>query len=411
MADAIQKQNQRSQEELNALKESHEKRKAKLQKQNEQELQRLSKTYSKKKEQVQSSSSRDLQGLQQRLHKDRVSLSDQAQRLKEKHAAEMKALQDRQLQQQSDLANRYKETYHQQQKSYTTNLEKARQQEAARLAEMRKQGQSEYAKQKSETHARLEDLREDYKTSMDNTRKQGEFEREKVSKKYEGEVQRLHKTGDKAVGSEKERTEKTLLTIKEHHDTEVEKNEQMLRQRMAAQADYYTKKMEEQDIQFRKMLANQRHEFERSYAQNSKLNEAALNHQEALVTQAMIQQKHDLIRKFGMTENSGLNHFKEFESKVEENDNSFTVHLKIPKEEKDSVNVIVKENQLVLSRQKAFNDEIDKDGRKLTMAANESFREVIPLPYPIAEKSVIKQETSDGIKVMIPKMTFKSGIS
>jgi HSP20 family protein len=153
-----------------------------------------------------------------------------------------------------------------------------------------------------------------------------------------------------------------------------------------------------------------RDEYSNAFLINEKRNRESLENQNHRLMDAIVKQKQGIIERFGKygdTENDPFYKMQEFETRIAENENYYLVRTKVPKHERDNVDVIVKDNQLIVSGQRSFAEKVDKDNRKITTNSHQSFREIIPLKHPTVPKSVERSYEDGTIAVMIPKIPIK----
>jgi len=72
-----------------------------------------------------------------------------------------------------------------------------------------------------------------------------------------------------------------------------------------------------------------------------------------------------------------------YESELMEDPNFYTLTLKMPEHEQRNVNVIVKQNQIKVSAQRASNKKHEGYGRKVETHNYQSTRDVIALEHPV----------------------------
>jgi len=76
----------------------------------------------------------------------------------------------------------------------------------------------------------------------------------------------------------------------------------------------------------------------------------------------------------------------------------------VPAHDRHNVDVLVKNDHVVVTGQREFEEKVDREGRKITTNSAESFREEIPLGHPTIPKLVTKSYEDGHIVVKIPKL-------
>lgn len=69
--------------------------------------------------------------------------------------------------------------------------------------------------------------------------------------------------------------------------------------------------------------------------------------------------------------------------------------------------MVVKENQLVVSGTRRYEDQIEEGDHKVTTNNYQSYREAIDIDHPAVEKAVTKEYKDGLLTVRIPKMGMK----
>src|SRR5690606_33442683 len=121
----------------------------------------------------------------------------------------------------------------------------------------------------------------------------------------------------------------------------------------------------------------------------------------------LIKQKKQMIERFAKFDNAQQDPFyrmKEIESSLEEGPNSFVFRARVPEHERKNIDVLVKDNEIIVSGQRAFEEKVDKDGRTVSTHTSQSLREKIPLTHPVVPDAVSKDYENGYITVHIPKI-------
>jgi HSP20 family molecular chaperone IbpA len=69
--------------------------------------------------------------------------------------------------------------------------------------------------------------------------------------------------------------------------------------------------------------------------------------------------------------------------------------------------VVVKENQIVISGSRRFQDQVQESGRRITTSNVQTFREAVPVEHPAVEKGVTREYKDGLLTVRIPKVGMK----
>ncbi|MEK6555330.1 MAG: Hsp20 family protein, partial [Bdellovibrionota bacterium] len=228
---------------------------------------------------------------------------------------------------------------------------------------------------------------------------------------YDNEIKRVHSNGETEVRTQKDKFQAQIMAQDEYFKKELEQDQAVHQQKIVERQKAHLGKLQEQDKIFKDMALQQNQEFEKQYLRNDKAARGTLDAQEVRLTDALVKQKEKLVQRFDKYSDKGEDPFynmKDFETKLNEEENFFVVKTKIPEHERKNVDVVVKEDKVVVTGQRKFSEKVKRDDRELATDAYQSFREIIPLRIPVVTKGVMKEYKDGHLTVTIPKLFFNN---
>ncbi len=286
-------------------------------------------------------------------------------------------------------------------------FESETQKQSQMINNMRAKLSEEYKKTRTDGEQKIEVQRKTDDKVLNAEVNRGTQELDITRQRYDAEIKDVHARGRGEVDLRKNDYTQQLKKednyyqgeIKKRntdHEVGLQKNEELYRQKLIEQGDLNNKAMK-----------NQTEEYQKSFNINEKANQHSLHEQHDRFVDSAIKQKSNLIERFGKYEDAKDDPFykmHEFETRISENDNFYVVKTKVPAHEKHNVDVIVKNDRVVVSGQREFAEKVDKEGRKVATNTVESFREEIPLKHPTIAKAVDKRYEDGAIVVKVPKI-------
>jgi len=91
-------------------------------------------------------------------------------------------------------------------------------------------------------------------------------------------------------------------------------------------------------------------------------------------------------------------------TRLTENSKEYVIEARVPEHEKDAIKIKVSNDKVVVAGSRSFKDKVDHEDRKLSTQSYQSFREEIPLEYPVVTEAVTQTRDGDILRVTIPKL-------
>ncbi|MEQ1665434.1 MAG: hypothetical protein ABL927_08680 [Bdellovibrionales bacterium] len=371
-------------------KESH--RRSEIQKNVNQELDAVKNEASLERVQAQAKN-RDA------LHDLNLKYSEESKKIQTQHDQSLKKQKDITYDSLKKQLNSQQATEENEQKKHTERI----------LNLKHKVGET-YAKERSDGDLKLNSLKKHYDESTQGEVHRGTQQMELVRGTYDKEIKELHQKGEKEVDFQNKFYKSQLQKQDEDFQTQVDEKTKFQNSEIKKGEIMYKSQLEKRDKEYKKSLISQNDNFQKTFLSNEKRNRETMTSQNDRLVDAMVKQKHKLLDRFSKYDKVNGDPFykmKDFESRLVDNPNYYLLRTKVPAHEIKNVDVIVKDDHVVVTGQRNFSEKIKKGERYISTTSNQSFREVIPLKHPAVPKGVQKSYEDNTLVVMIPKISLK----
>lgn len=364
-----------------------------------------------RRDEVEKASSAELAAISQKTSQEKSkALAENRDELSKLNAKQREELKKSQTTFETDL-DKQKTVAHttlakqmeQQQKAFTAE----REQETHELDTMKKLMGDQYQKQKVSGELKLNSQEKENRKNLETAIEKGTKEDEILRKNYDTQIKQIHQEGIKEVGVQKDHYTKQLGSQKEFYENEILTREEKHADELQKEDVVNRQKLVLQDEEHKKMLKNQREEFNTIFNKNDQVNKDSLANQHTRLVDAFVKQKSNLLERFDKYPTAKDDPFykmKDFETRLHENSNFYFVETKVPEHEKHNIDVIVKDDRVIVTGQRLFKENVKNEDRQLSTNSSQSFREVIPLKHPTLPKAVEKTYANGMLKVSIPKL-------
>jgi HSP20 family molecular chaperone IbpA len=159
-----------------------------------------------------------------------------------------------------------------------------------------------------------------------------------------------------------------------------------------------------------KMIHQQRNEFTERFGKAEEVNRETLRNQQETYLKALYKQKLRLDEKISTEkkrENDPFYAMKSFDAKLTEDQLNYTLRARIAPHERDNVEVRVKDDKVVLSARRQYEDSTKDKNSRLTTNSYQTHRQEFHLPIPVDQKRALKRIDDEGfITVVMPKKGY-----
>lgn len=288
-----------------------------------------------------------------------------------------------------------------------TKFEKERTEGNEQLHRITNKINTELEKHRQEGDKRIQNSREEYENSIKKERERQVQAKEETRSTFDKEISEIHHRGETEVERQKLLFNQQLEEQKKTQEAQREEQRIKHDQERKEAILLHRQQMERIDQQYRKIFANQKQEFQDNLNRNLEQNRQILDQQRDQLIQGLTDQKREameFVGKYRDRQDDPFFHLKKTESILRETPWSYVFEVGIPEEQKDEIKVMVKEDRLIVSGNRRFNDGVEKDGRKIITNSYQTFREEIPLSHPAIEDKVTKEYDKGKLRIHIPKV-------
>lgn len=227
-----------------------------------------------------------------------------------------------------------------------------------------------------------------------------EKETQRVQVQGEGEVRRRQENFENLRKKQEDSNQQRLLGMEEDYKV----HEQKLRKESEA-------RMQTEALTLDQNLKQQRVDFKERFDVNDKTFKGSLQNQKESYLKALYKQKQKFDAEFGKQSARASDPFyrlKDFDAGLVENQGSYVLNAKVAPYDKDSVDIIVKDDRIILSGHRSFADDFTgDDGARSTTNSFQTYRQEFKVDIPIDSKLARKKIAEDGsITVIAPKKGY-----
>lgn len=321
-----------------------------------------------------------------------------------------------------------------------------------RLEALKNQSDSSYTEAKTQADQRIVKVRQDEAEKIERERAeknrtlneiQLKFKDAHTTEQREGErrVRELEHENQKRVGFLRERSEQLNSQLRVEYGSEAQRlevegqedlNERQLKfdtlfkeQKIAnnsrlknlegelQQGEIKARKTSLEHVNFeaKKLddaLKEKQHEFQQRYELSDRAGKESLQNQKESYLKALYKQKQKFDEKFGAQDRRKDDPFyqlKTFDARLTEEPNSYVLKARVPPHERESVDIIVKDDRVTLSAKRAYQSAFNSEnGEKTSTNSFQTYRQDFKLDVPVEGSKAFKKIESDGsIVVIAPK--------
>ncbi len=239
-------------------------------------------------------------------------------------------------------------------------------------------------------------------------------QRQSAQERHQQQMRQLEEQHQAELQRLREHNQATINHIKERHESGVQelehKKQQQLtyeRKTLLEQKHRHQQELERQQQAYDQELDRQNRQFEKNYGLRNELNHQALINQRERMITALNNQKRQIQGRLGQhieRHEDPFYRMQNLDSRLKEDISHYTLELAVPEHEKDNVQVAVHPKRFVISGARSFQDRIEEPDTKLTTNSYQSFRQELPLRFPV-ETKLAETSYEDGfLKVRVPKI-------
>lgn len=290
-------------------------------------------------------------------------------------------------------------------------IEKDRAQKNRALTEIQRKYKEAANVGERDGQRRLTDIQKREKQKAEETRDRTIRQSDEMRTQYTLETQRIQVEGEAEIAQRQSLFEQ--LQKKQKRD-----NDQALRELSQQLTAQEIKALKESEARLQALaqkqdgeLKNQTKEFKERYDISDKTYKSSLHNQKETALRELYRQKLRFDEKAQLESDRSTDSFyrlKTFDARLEEEPTAYRLNAKVPAHEKDTVDVIIKDNKITLSAKRAYQDTYKgDDGDRTSTSTYQTYRQDFKLDVPVAaEKSYRKIGDDGSIVIIAPKKGY-----
>jgi HSP20 family molecular chaperone IbpA len=153
-------------------------------------------------------------------------------------------------------------------------------------------------------------------------------------------------------------------------------------------------------------LKNQHQRFQSVYQKNENAQRDSLNIQKVRYVKELNETRKDFVKAANKYENKEADPFYKVEDRgsyLRENPDFYVLRAYVPEHEKDVVKVTIQNDKATISGQRSFKDRLEDDGKIVSSANFQTFREEFPFEKPVITEGMTRERQGDWVVYQIPK--------
>ena len=315
--------------------------------------------------------------------------------------------------------------------------EETRSEAQRRLTELKQRNDEGYKKERDHSHDSLNSLRHRYGEAITHQQREGERRlthleqenqrqleknkaralrtKETMQAEYSSETQRIESTGQQEINDRQQKYDRMLREQHTAGTARLKEDEALMTaQELKARKEHQIRLAEDQ-AKADDAIIRQKKQFHERYDVNEKAHKSSLDHQKEIFLKELYRSKEKIDQKIGVEknrENDPFYQLKTFHAKLSESPGAYELSAKVSPHDRHNVDVRVKDDKIILSAKRAYEDKYANEGVRTTTNAYQTFRQDFKLDVPVDAKRVITKIADDGaVSVFVPKKGSVKGSS
>jgi len=263
------------------------------------------------------------------------------------------------------------------------------------------------------TSKRLEDAKTSNQRLMETEIAKGRISQDKLHENQKKDYAQVNAQGQKVIETRKEVQENHLKRQDHEYGKRIEKNKEKWVDREVGQNEQYTNRLGLSKKAYEQQIKDQHKRFESTYDKNEKANRDSLRIQNGNYLKEQVELKKKFFQsseKYAGKEDDPFYKLQDRGNRLRENSDFYIIEAYVPQHEKDSVRVVIKDDVASVTGKRAFKDEIEEEGRRLTTNSYQSFREQFNFDKPVITEGMTRERDGDYVTFWVPKLNSFEGV-
>lgn len=257
------------------------------------------------------------------------------------------------------------------------------------------------------TGKRIHDIKENNDRAVKNELERGRQVQGKLQENLKKDFDTVNTQGNERIQDRKLIQEQQLKRQEEEFDKSFTKKKNQWESTERLTNEQYQKRLGMTKEAYEKQLKDQNGRFQSMYQKNESANREALRIQDHNMLKEQIELKKKFFReseKYAGKEDDPFYKLQDRGNRLRESPDFYVVDAYVPVHEKDSIQVTIKDDKAMIAGKRAFKEEIDEEGRRLSTNSYQTFREEFAFDKPVITEGMTRERTGDYVTFFIPKL-------
>jgi len=262
------------------------------------------------------------------------------------------------------------------------------------------------------TDKRLTQIKESNQATVKNEIEKGRQVQEKLNTNLKKEYDFVDQTGKTRIHERQENQETQYNRQEADYEKRFSKQQEHWTAREKGQSEQYQNRLTHSKKAYETQLKDQHERFDSIYQKNESANRESLNIQNRNLLKEQVELKKKFFKegeKFAGKEDDPFYKLQDRGNRLRENSDFYIIEAYVPHHEKDNVKVTIKDGTAAISGKRAFKDEIEEDGRKLSTSSYQTFREEFSFDKPVITEGMTRERSGDYVTFWVPKLNSFDG--
>lgn len=406
-----------NQADLNELQAEYSRKKRNVVKENEAALDELQDYYNNKKSNLAEQNEAAISHIRKRSAGAIEHASEERTRLNQGYSKKLQEMQNEHDQKISSIReNRGKQLEQARQltqqeirdfeKQTEQKIEQVRLETQENLAKAKEKYQQEYQRTTSRGEQRVASQRKQNEETIHFEVERGRNAIERLRTNNEKEHSELYARGEKKINETAELQNNKLKRLNEDAAESLERQEKQWVSKEQRLQNEYVEKTTHNKQALQDELKNQNKRFQSLYTKNEHAQKESLGLQQQRYAKQLNETRKDFMVEASRYNDKADDPFYKIEDRgsyIRENPDFYILRAYVPEHEKDSVKVTIQNDKATISGQRSFKDKVEEDGKTITGATFQTFREEFPFEKPVITEGMTRERQGDWVVYTIPK--------
>jgi HSP20 family molecular chaperone IbpA/F0F1-type ATP synthase membrane subunit b/b' len=412
------------QNDLSDLQSEYAKKKKKYASEQEQQLEDMKEYYNGRKEETREQGEAAINHIRKKQAESVDTVNETRRKIGERSEAQIDGIEtdyrrkiletQRRRQEQLDNARENsKEKMAEIENSQHDKVEKIRAQANNDIQSVKQRYNKELHGTQEFTEKRLGTIRENNDQAVKHELENGRTVQEKLRENQKKDFETVATTGKKRIETNQQIQETKLQRQDADYAKRFERQEKQWESREKGVNETFQNRITHSKAAYEQQIKDQHERFDSVYSKNESANRDSLRIQNHNLLKEQVELKKKFFKEsqqYAGKEDDPFYKLQERGNRLRENPDFYIVEAYVPEHEKDSIKINIRDDKASISGKRAFKDQIQEEGRKLSTNSYQSFREDFDFEKPVITEGMTRERHGDYVSFWIPKLNSFDGI-